>query len=175
MKSYIRQVIDTNVLITANKVVNGHPDDDVFAYPELLKNCVEVLHAITLSNSESYVVLDANGEIFDEYKRYMNFSGQPGVGNSFFKWLHDNRSSFPDSERITLNKTDNGYAELPQQLLELGVDKDDMKFFAVSYAHSAKPVILQATDSKWLNWVETAMECGIEIVFLDEEYIRDHQ
>ena len=178
MKSYIRQVIDTNVLISANKAAIGNPsdpNDDVFAYPELLRNCVEVLLAITLSNNESYVVLDANGEIFDEYKRYMSFSGHPGVGNSFFKWLHDNRGSFPNSERVALNKTDNGYVELPEELLELGIDKDDMKFFAVSYAHSENPVIIQATDSKWLNWVDTAMECGIEIVFLDEKYISDHQ
>jgi len=167
-----RCVIDTNVLVTANKALFCDVNDDVLKYPKLLENCVSILQEII--KKHIFVVLDTDDEIIEEYKPYLDFSGQPGVGDMFFKWLHDNRYSFPDSERICLHKTADGYIEFPVELREMNVDPSDMKFFAVSYAHPSKPVILEATDAKWWHWTEVAMKCGIHVKFIDEEYIRDH-
>jgi hypothetical protein len=167
-----RCVIDTNVLVTANKALSCDPNDEVLKYPKLLENCIKVLKEI--KDKCTYVVLDENDEIIKEYKRYLNFSGQPGFGDVFFKWLHDNRYSFPASERVCLHKTKCGYQEFPIKMRAINIDPSDMKFFAVSNAHPSKPIIVEATDTKWWNWAEKAKQCGIRIKFLDEQYMRNH-
>jgi len=166
-----RCVIDTNVLINANAAVKAQVNDDILNYPSLIAACVKTLHEIKEKNT--YIVLDAGDEIFSEYKAHLNFSGQPGVGDVFFKWLHDRRWSFPSSERIELHKTENGFEEFPSEMEHLGVDPDDKKFFAVSNAHPAKPKIYESSDTKWWNWRDVAMKCGIEIKFVDELYMQD--
>ena len=166
-----RCVIDTNVMITANKAVICHEDDIVNNYPALIINCIEFLQQVI--NKDIYVVLDADDEIFSEYRGHLNFSGQPGVGDVFFKWLHTKRWEFPTSEVIRLNKTENGYEEFPQEMENVNVDPSDKKFFAVSNAHSSKPDIFEAVDSKWWDWRNAAMRCGIHIRFLDEQYMKD--
>ena len=166
-----RCIIDTNVMITANKAVSCQEDEIVSEYPTLVLNCIELLQRV--QRKGIYVVLDEDCEIFDEYKDYLSFSGQPGVGDVFFKWLFDNCWGFPSSERIKLHKTENGYKEFPQGMEQANIDLDDMKFFAVSNAHPSKPDIFEATDSKWWNWRDAALQCGIRIQFLDEKYMRD--
>jgi len=167
-----RCVIDTNVLVTANKALSCEANDDVANYPKLLEKCVKILHEII--EKQTFVVLDADDEIISEYKPYLSFSGQPGVGDVFFKWLHDNRHSFPESERVSIHKTTDGYLEFPIDLYSENVDPDDMKFFAVSNAHQYKPIILEATDAKWWKWATAAKRCGILIKFIDKQYMIDH-
>ena len=166
-----RCVIDTNVLVTANKAVVCQDDDDVRNHPELIIGCIETLQSIR--SKKMYVVLDVDDEIFGEYKRYMSFAGQPGVGDIFFKWIHDNRHKNPDTQ-IKLHKTETGYQEFPSAMESIGVDLSDKKFFSVSYAHRSKPPIYEAVDTKWWNWAEPAKQCGINIVFIDENYMRAH-
>jgi len=166
------QIIDTNVLITANKAVKCEPDDDILNYPKLIETCIISLLAVKNSKN-SFVTLDIDDEIFTEYKKHLNFSGQPGVGDFFFKWLHDHRWGFPSTERIALHKTEDGYEEFPLLMKPLAIDRSDMKFFAVSNGHPDKPPILEATDSKWWHWADTAKKCGITIKFMDEQYMHD--
>jgi len=158
-------------MITANSVVRSTEEDIINSYPTLVVSSIELLQRI--QKKGTYVVLDEDFEIFNEYKNYLSFSGQPGVGDIFFKWLFDNCWGFPSSERIKLHKTENGYKEFPRGMENTNVDLDDMKFFAVSNAHPLKPDIYEATDSKWWNWRNAAMQCGIRIQFLDEEYMQD--
>lgn len=37
------------------------------------------------------LVIDEGNLIFDEYRAYLSFAGEPGAGDYFFKWLVDNR------------------------------------------------------------------------------------
>ena len=78
MSSY---VVDTNVAIVAN-IRNTHADE------ECRLQCIEELEAIC--STERVVVLDEGRLIFDEeYKKYLNFAGEPGGGDKFFKHVHD--------------------------------------------------------------------------------------
>ena len=167
-----RCVIDTNVLITANKAARLNMNDDVLNYPHLIEACIKTLQKIR--DKGIYVVLDVGDEIFAEYIKHLSFSGQPGLGDSFFKWLYTARWSFPDSERIRLHKSKSGYVEFPSAMESAGVDPSDKKFFAVANAHPAKPDILEAVDADWWKWVDAAKQCGIRIRFMDEQYMRDH-
>ena len=167
-----RCVIDTNVMITANKAVKIYgDDDDIKNYPDLIINCIKRLQKIT--KNHTYVVFDEDEEIFNEYSNYLDFSGQPGVGDKFFKWFHDNRYKYADT-KVKLHKTDTGYIEFPIEMEVSNVDPSDKKFFAVSNGHPHKPNILQAVDAKWWNWFEAAKKCGIHIDFIDKQYMLDH-
>ena len=172
MKIHRRQIIDTNVIVTANRQVNIDYDE-MHLYPELIIECITTLRAIM--DARAYVVMDNNDEIYAEYLRNLNLGGQKEAGNIFFKWLHDTRYSFPESERVAIEKTpESSYKEFPVGMTELNVDPSDRKFFAVANAHPEHPAIFEATDSKWWNWRETANKCGITIEFLSERYMTDH-
>ena len=81
----IAVVVDTNVLVVAND-----PSHD--AGPDCVIACVDLLEAI---RERSIVVLDESRFIWSEYEGYVSYSGQPGIADAFFKWLHDNQP-FPD-------------------------------------------------------------------------------
>ena len=87
--------------------------------------------------------------------------------------MHNNRYRHIDTE-VRLHKTNNGYKEFPQGMELENVDSSDKKFFAVSNAHPSKPDIFEAVDSKWWKWATSAKNCGINIVFIDEQYMTDH-
>jgi hypothetical protein len=158
-------------MVTANKAVCYDEGDIIENYPNLVIKSIELLQSII--KQKTYVVLDAGGEIFLEYQGYLNFSGQPGVGDVFFKWLHTKRWEFPPSELIDITKTENGYEEFPYEMEHINVDPSDKKYFAVSNAHPTKPDIVEAADSKWWSWRDAALICGINIHFLDEQYMCD--
>src|SRR5437868_10985283 len=83
-------VVDTNVPVVANN--RSEPLPSV----ELLTACVRALQEIRESG---HIVLDSGGEIFQEYWRYLRWSGEPGVGDIFIKWVFNNQYN---SERCTL-------------------------------------------------------------------------
>ena len=68
-------VVDTNVAIIANGR-GTHAD----ARCRLI--CVERLRSLA---AREVVALDDGGSILEEYKRRLNFSGMPGVGDAFLK------------------------------------------------------------------------------------------
>ena len=118
------------------------------------------------------LVLDAGDEIFDEYRRQLRMEGRPGVGDQFMKWVHDHRWTFPDTDRVTITKNGESYAEFPDHAGLAQFDNSDRKFIAVSNAHPDKPPVLQATDSKWWGWKEALAEAGITVYFLCPNYVK---
>jgi hypothetical protein len=169
-----RYVIDTNVLLCANKAV--HADEISTTYPELIIGCIDKL--LSIKSGSDVVVLDSLGEIYSEYLNQhrietLSLAGQPGVGDAFLKWLHDYQGYFPDEDRVELHKTDNGYEEFPIELMSQNIDPSDRKFFAVSNGHPLKPPIIEASDSKWWLWADACSQYGIHIEFVNERYMRE--
>nr|VFK55068.1 MAG: hypothetical protein BECKTC1821F_GA0114240_100666 [Candidatus Kentron sp. TC] len=161
-------LMDTNVPINANlaRVPDGIPPelfDCVFA-------CIEVVEHVT---KKGVLVIDAGGEIFDEYRRKLSMKGQPGVGDAFMKWVHDHCCNPDRVERVAITKTDDAYDDFPDHEGLGGFDDSDRKFVAVANAHVEKPPILQATDSKWWGWKDVLGEVGITVRFLCTEYIAE--
>lgn len=82
-------VVDTNVPKTANLAINPGrsdvPDACVLA-------CVEAVEHVIKKRG---LIIDAKDEIFAEYQRQLAMRGQPGVGDRFMKWAHDNRWASP--------------------------------------------------------------------------------
>lgn len=126
-------IVDTNVAFIANKV---EPSDEML---ECCEACVERLKVIMVSGR---IALDDDGHIWDEYKRYMLWHGQLGVGHEFFKWVHDNQWNEERCDRVLM-------APFPGQPELAGFDLSDRKFVQVSLGHPDRPPILVAEDRGW--------------------------
>jgi len=159
-------LVDTNVPINANLATNPDPGSDV--PDECVLACVEAIDHVIKKGG---LVLDSNDEIFTEYRSNLSLSGQPGVGDGFMKWVHDNRWQFPDVDRVTITKNGNSYDEFPEHDGLTQFDNSDRKFIAAANAHPAKPPVLQATDSKWWGWKDALQEVGITVRFLCSDYV----
>jgi len=163
----VKCVIDTNVPKTANLACN--PED----VPQELVACVlACVEAIVHVKKNGGLVMDAGDEIFDEYRRQLSMGGQPGVGDKFMKWVHDNRWKLPDADRVKITKNGNTYNEFPSHCGLAQFDISDRKFVAVSNAHPDKPPIFQATDSKWWGWKDDLAAVGITVHFLCPDYVK---
>jgi len=139
------------------------PDECVMA-------CIEAIEHVIIKKG---LVIDAGDEIFNEYRQQLAMSGKPGIGDSFMKWVHDNRWALPDNQRVKIKRNGESYDEFPEHDGLKNFDKSDQKFVAVSNAHLNKPIILQATDSKWWGWKDALSQCGITVQFMCVPYIQN--
>jgi hypothetical protein len=162
-----KAVVDTNVPKTAN--LSNNPasisDDLVFCVAE----CVNAIENIIKKGG---LVMDDGNDIFDEYRKQLSMSGEPGIGDKFLKWVHSYRFGFPSSDRVPITKNGDSYDEFPEHEALRDFDTSDRKFVAVANRHADKPPILEATDSKWWGWKEALKESGISVSFLCPDYIR---
>jgi hypothetical protein len=162
-----KSVVDTNVPIIANLAI------DPVNIPQELVGCVfACVEAIEHVVKKGGLVIDSNDEIFDEYRSNLSMKGQPGVGDRFMKWVHDNRWTFPLQDRVVITKNGVSYDEFPNHEGLTKFDNSDRKFIAVANAHPAKPTILQAVDCKWWGWKDALTAVGISVKFLCPDYAR---
>lgn len=161
-----RRVVDTNVAITANRATEPELPPELI---DCVSACVEAIISIT---SGGGLVLDAGDEIFNEYRRNLSLSGQPGQGDIFMKWVHDNRHSLPIENLVPITPIGESYKEFPNHQELKDFDLSDRKFIAVANAHPARPSILEATDSKWWGWKDALENAGIRVDFLCEKWIK---
>ena len=157
------QVVDTNVLITANQKSGSSR--------ACASSCATALLSIKKVGA---IVIDDEGTILSEYRGYCSVGGQPGIGDSFIRWIHDNlgRKELVQMVPLRLAEPGGDFADFPQHPGLMGFDPSDKKFVAIANAHPEKPCILQATDSKWWGWKDSLKDCGITVEFLCPEEIK---
>ena len=143
-------VVDTNVAIAANRR-RTHAD----AKCQLA--CVRRLRSLV---EDGVVAIDDRGLILDEYKRHLNFSGMPGMGDVFFKHVFNNQWQSDCVRRVPVTPSANprqGFVGLPANTF----DPSDRKFLAVAVAADA--VILNATDSDWGEQAALMVRSGVTV------------
>src|SRR5215469_7922915 len=101
-------VVDTNVGVVANGA-------DVCLQCQL--KCVEVLQTIVASRR---IALDAGNEIFSEYSNHLSLAGQPGVGDTFMKWVHDNTWNEERCTVVPLTAVGDSFEEFPADAALVG-------------------------------------------------------
>lgn len=156
------KIVDTNVAIVAN----GKSEQ---ASEDLVEKCIDALMEI---RREGGLVVDDNGLIFEEYAKNLSFSGQPGTGDMFMKWVFDNQWKTEVCERRAITPLRNDkrmFEEFPTAPALTDFDASDRKFVAVANAGDPKHPILEAVDFKWWGWKDALAEEGITVIFLDEE------
>lgn len=149
-----RVVVDTNVLIVANG--NNEQADS-----ECELACIETLEGAKAGKQT--ILLDASELILDEYEGYCSYSGEPGVGDRFFKFLLDYRHSAKNVVRVQIQKVrdkDGGFANLPPN----DFDPDDRKFLAVAEAGDGR--VVNATDSDWSEHADFIDSLGVRVIEL---------
>lgn len=155
------RVIDTNVALVV-KFGDEWPR-------ELVDGCEEVLERIL--EQRLPVVTDADGEILEEYLHQLSRSGRPTLGDAFAQYVHDHRFTWDAAFRPDIEpdpSVEHSYAVLGGDDAE--IDPSDRKFVAAAKVAGA-PVV-QATDTKWLDWGPVLGRHGVRLVYVHEDSIR---
>ncbi len=150
-------VVDTNVAVVAN----GR-DNDVDISCQL--SCVNKIGSLMKNGT---IAVDDAGKILSEYQRQLNFSGEPGVGDAFFKYVFNYQYERRRVRRVAVELSSDehkGYEVLPVNSL----DPSDRKFLAVAKVSGA--VIVNATDSDWNEQQALTQTLGVAVEQLCPEY-----
>ena len=156
-------VVDTNVAIVAN----GGGDENIDE--ECLLTCANRLERLV---EKEAVAIDETGHILGEYADHLSWSGGPGVGDAFFKYLVDNQYRHDRVKRVAVTPSVDdrrGFEELPENTF----DRSDRKFLAV--ATTANAVILNATDSDWGEHHELMNKLGVDVDELCPHELRQNR
>lgn len=157
-------IVDTNVAVVAN----GQSPQ---ASPNCVDTCINRVERIIRGEERS--VLDNRWIILSEYMRNLRSSGEPGAGDRFLLWLLRNKDAQCNLVSITpIDGSENEFEEFPDDPALDGFDPADRKFIAVACAHLERPPILQAVDSKWLDFDDAFRENGITVEFICQEDIQ---
>ena len=162
----MRVVVDTNVPLVAN----GRADQ---ASEECVETCIDELLKITEGNIK--LVLDDQRRIIEEYRNKLNPGGFPGVGDAFLKWVEINWANPQQCDLVSITPIDGletNFQEFPIDPALADFDSDDRKFIAVALAHSEKPSILQAVDSRWWHYRDALHRNGVTVDFICANDIR---
>jgi hypothetical protein len=133
-------IIETNILIVANQPNHEAGEDCHAACRRFLFDIIQ---------QQRRIAIDFEGHIFREYFTHANLKGQPGLGDMFFRWLHERQGFEHIVEQVPIDAID-----LPEALN--GFDKSDLKFVQTATGCRHKPAIIHnATDSDWLFFEQT--------------------
>lgn len=146
-------VVDTNVAITAN-------GRDTHANLACQYECTVFLEGLVSPGKRTRIVLDKQGLIFTEYSNHLRYKGQPGVGDVFFKYLHDHMYLGKKIWLVPITPIADearSFDELPTN----SVDKNDRKFLAVAVTAGAE--IVNAVDSDWHEQIVFVSGLGVNV------------
>ncbi len=164
----MKYIIDTNVPL---KAANMCPVDILDARCSLA--CLNFIKK--LMESRDIVVLDADGEILQEYTNNLTSHGQPTVASQFLVWIQ-RHLTLRANNQVELQKLtvlgDREYEEFPQSPDLTGFDLSDRKFIALSNAHPEHPPVVEGSDSLWWGFKDVLDALGIHIAFVCEDYVR---
>lgn len=161
----ILSVVDTNVLVVAN----GSNDA---VGPACRLNTIRRLGVVRQTQT---LLLDLGVEILGEYRKHCSHSGQPGVGDEFFRWAYENQGRL---HRVAITPDAAGsFKEFPADPELASFDLTDRKFVAVSAAAaSAEPStpneILNAVDSDYSNHRDALRRADVRVTELCPEDLK---
>lgn len=148
-------VLDTGVPMVAN----GAADVSL----ECQLTCVRVLREVV----DSGLALDDLDLIFTEYRRGLSLSGQPGPGDVFVRWVHDNRFNPTKCTQVPLTAITPGrddFVEFPIPPELASFDRADRKFAAV--AKSCPAPLKVSVDRGWRRHESALRSEGVDLEFL---------
>ncbi|MCT1545380.1 MULTISPECIES: hypothetical protein [Kocuria] len=154
------RVIDTNVPL----VVKFRADSP----GELVDACEDII--MKIMTEELPVVTDLAGEIIEEYFHKMSHA-ENSLADLFAKYVHDFRWQW--GEKYMPDIEPDGVAENSYGVLggdDVQIDPSDRKFVAVAKVSGAS--IVQARDTKWLDWKEILTRHNVKVEYAHEQSLR---
>lgn len=146
-------VVDTNVAIAANG--RGTHASLACQY-----ECIEFIQVLVSPEKRTRIILDEPGLIFTEYSSYLNYKGQPGMGDMFFKYLHDHMYLGKKIRLVPITPISDearGFDELPQN----PIDKSDRKFLVAAIVAGA--AVVNALDGGWHRQADFIAKLGVNV------------
>ena len=104
-----------------------------------------------------------------EYSDYLSHSGQPGVGDEFFKYIFDHQYQDDRVRRVSVKPSRDhrrGFEELPEN----SFDRSDRVFLAVALVGNA--TVLNATDGDWHEHARLMDDLDVEVEQLCPQHAR---
>lgn len=162
-------VVDTNVLVVANRQA-----------PQAGPGCViATVDALQQIQHHGRIALDTGIRILNEYMQQgLSFSGQPGAGDAFFKWVFDNQANAERCEQVEIHPksgSEHDFEEFPDDPVLENFDRSDRKFVAVALASHNDPDILNAVDSDWWIYRQPLTQHGVNIQLLCPEQFANEE
>lgn len=154
-------IVDTNVPIVAN-------ENSQQASPECVTACIEMLETVV----ENTTSIDDGMLVLTEYMNNLSLAGQPGAGDFFMKWIHENQAVNDRVERVSITPTNTdspSFEEFPDDPDLANFDLSDRKFVAVARESELDPVVLNAVDSDWWDDRIALKNNGVQVQFLCPE------
>ena len=154
----MRRVVDTNVPIVAN----GRPDKSRGARQPSIECRLATIAFLEALLERGQIIIDLDGEIQKEYRRYLSPRGQPGVGDRFYLQIINSGQRI---HRIELHRRPDGtYADFPTDPALDSFDPSDRKFAAC--ARNAGAAVAVAIERGWLNHRTALAAHGIDVDFV---------
>lgn len=158
-------VIDANVMLLAGTKLSEIPREQLQCW----KKCIDFLHSIC--KWEDVIVVDSGWEILKEYRNAKSIHGYPNNSDNFYRYVLRNQQR--NLFFVKLVKTgEYSFASYPEAEKLRVFDPPDRKYIAVAYNCEKHPPIVEAADSKWWGIREELRLEGIQVIFVDEDYIR---
>ena len=163
-----KYIIDANVALLAGTPVSKIPVDQL----KCARECVRFIRDF-LTNPEARLVLDDEGRILKEYRNARNVGVAPNLATSFSIWAHQHIAMECQDFIHLVEIAENEYKEYPDDVQLKEFDPPDRKYIALAYKHPEKPPIVEASDSKWWGIKDALKNYDIDLLFIDEEYIKN--
>ena len=154
-------VVDVNVGVVAN---GAHERAEAACRLACMRALKEAMGEV--------VCLDDGGRILVEYRKHLSLSGQPGAGDEFMYWVHQNQRVKEVCERVGITRRpddDRDFEEFPRDPDLAGFDRDDRKYAAVALASSRVPEVLNASDTDWWIFHDALARHGVRVRFVCPE------
>lgn len=151
----MKKAVDTNVPIVANGRDGSYDAQCRLA-------CTKALTELVKSG---IVVMDSGRKMLEEYRRYLNPKGMPGVGDRFYQHVLQNAANRQRVHQVEALCDHNGHCiEFPDDADLATFDRSDRVCATVAMKTGAK--VLNAVDSDWLIHQEALARFGIVVEFL---------
>lgn len=156
-------IIDTNVPLIAQ-------GNSVFS-ADCEANCADFMDGVIAGRKT--IILDSSRHILNEYENNTSLKGQISYLKIYLKWLYNNIANPQRVKLVNIHPdNDKAFEEVPQSISDIGFDKSDLKFVAVSVANGKMAPIVEAADSKWIGWEPALAAEGISVVFLCKQELK---
>ena len=146
--------MDTNVSVVANGRNTNASIECRLAAIDFLNLLIE----------EGLTILDIGGAIHEEYRRYLHYNGQPGVGDRFYTTVLNSAPTRVERIELPTDPATGEFVDFPNDPALNNFDQSDRKFAAAARRRNVP--VSNATDGGWLDHNAILGANGIVVEFV---------
>lgn len=151
----MRYAIDENVLIVANGDKTPQANDACRA---------KAIDWLVKIKESKITLLDTEGKVLAKYREYCDMKGQPGTGDMFLRFLHENQANTQSVETISLqDDATREYIEFPDDEELSTFDRSDRIFVGLVIGSDKAARVLNAVDSDYSHHATALSKHSVKV------------